>query len=103
MADNVKTLPKFDGLNLFIWKVKMTVFPQSLGSHVAKAITKSFLVPNGDEDTWSDITVKEFVVNAKANYALLQALNNDDISRVINCKLAYEIRTILLPMRVPLK
>ena len=25
------------------------------------------------------------------HYALLQALNDDDISRVINCKLAYEI------------
>jgi len=51
MTDNVKTPPKFDGLNFFIWKVKMTVFLQSLGSRVAKAITKPFSVPNGDEDT----------------------------------------------------
>jgi len=34
--------------------------------------------------------VNEFDANAEAHYALLQALN-DDISRVINCKFAYEI------------
>ena len=91
MAGNVKTPSKFDGLTFSIWKVKMTVFLQSLGSRVAMAITKPFAVPNGDEDTWPDITVKELEANAKAHYALLQALNDDDIFRVINCKLAYEI------------
>jgi len=35
MADNIKSPLKFDGLNFAIWKVKMTVFLQSLGSHVA--------------------------------------------------------------------
>jgi len=69
----------------------MIVFLKSLGSRVAKAITKPFLVPNGNEDTWSDITFKEFEANVKAHYALLQALNDDDISSVINCKSAYEI------------
>ena len=91
MADNVKTPPKFDGLNFSIWKVKMTVFLQPLGSRVVKAITKPFSVPNSDEDTWYDITIKEFEVNAKAHYTLLQAFNSDDISRVINCKSAYKI------------
>jgi len=69
----------------------MTVFLQSLESYVVKAITKPFAVPNGDEDRWSDITVKEFETNTKAQYALLQALNDNDISRVINYKSAYEI------------
>jgi len=54
-------------------------------------VTKSFSVPSGDEDTWSDIATKEFDANAKAHYALLQALNDDDIVRVIHCKSAYEI------------
>jgi len=90
MADNVKTPPKFGGFNFFIWKVKMNVFLQYLGS-VAKAITKPFVIPSDDEDTWSDITIKEFKANAKSHYALLQALNDDDISRVINCKSAFEI------------
>ena len=79
MADNVKTPLKFDGLNFPIWKVKITVFLQSLGSHVAKAITKPFSVLNGDEDTWFDITVKEFEANAKAHYARLQALNDNQL------------------------
>jgi len=91
MADNIMTLPKFDGLNFPIWKVKMIIFLQLLGSRVAKAITKPFAVPNGDEDTWSDTNVKEFEANVKAQYALFWALNDNDISTVINCKSAYEI------------
>ena len=75
MTEGIKTPPKFDDLNFLIWKVKMTVFLQSLGSQVAKAVTKPFSVPIGDEDTWSDIATKEFDVNAKAHYALLQDLN----------------------------
>jgi len=38
----------------------MTVFLPSPGSWVAKAVTKPFCVPIGDEDTWSDISTKEF-------------------------------------------
>jgi len=64
----------------------MTVFLQSLKSRVAKALTKPFSVTNGIDDTWSDITTKEFDVNAKAHYTLFQALNDDDISRVIYYK-----------------
>jgi len=64
----------------------MIVFLQSLGSRVAKAVTKPFMFLEGDEDTWSDIALKEFDANAKAHYALLQVLNDDDISRVIHCK-----------------
>ena len=45
MVKGIKTPPKFDGLNFFIWKVKMTVFLQSLGSRVAKAVTKPLVYP----------------------------------------------------------
>ena len=69
----------------------MIVFLQSLGSRLAKAVTKPFSVPIIDKDTWSDIATKEFDANAKANYALLQALNDDDIARLIHCKSAHEI------------
>ena len=96
MAKGIKTLFKSEGLNFPIWKVKMTVFLQSLGSQVAKAVTKPFSAPLGDEDTGSDIATKEFDANARAHYALLQALNDDDIARVIHCKSIYEIWTPLL-------
>jgi len=59
-------------------------------------MTKPFSVPIGDENTWSDIATKEFDVNAKPHYVLLQALNDDDIARVIHCKSAYEIWTHLV-------
>ena len=69
----------------------MIIFLQSLGSRVAKAVIKPFSVLIGDEDTWSDITTKEFDANAKAQYALLQTSNDDDIARVIQCKSTYDI------------
>jgi len=90
MAEGIKTPLKFDDLKFPIGKVKMIVFLQSLGSQVAKAVTKSFGVPVGDEDTWFDIATKEFDVNAKAHYALLQALN-ENIARIIHYKFVYEI------------
>jgi len=60
MIKGIKTPLKFDGLNFFIWKVKIIVFLQSLKSRVAKTVTKSFSVPDGDEATWSKIVTKEF-------------------------------------------
>ena len=72
MADGIKTPPKFDGLNFPIWKVKMIIFLQSLGSRVEKAGTKLFSLLEGDEDTWSEITSKKFDANAKAHYVLLK-------------------------------
>jgi len=96
MAEGIWTPPKFDGLNFSIWKVKMIVFWQFLGSRVAKAVTKLFNVLISDEDTWFNIATKEFDANAKAYYTLLQALNDDDIASVIHCKSAYEIWTHLV-------
>ena len=61
MAEDIKTPPKFDGLNFLIWKVKMTVFLQSLGSRDAKAEAKPFSVPIGDKDTWSNIVTKSLM------------------------------------------
>jgi len=75
----------------------MDVLLQSLGSRVAKAVTKLFSVPISDEGTWSDIATKKFDVNAKAHYALL---HDDDIARAIYCKSAYEIWTHLYSPKV---
>ena len=55
---SIKTPTKFDGLNFPIWKVKMNLFLKSLRVRVAKAITKEFIEPNGDEDTWSEAIAK---------------------------------------------
>ena len=76
----------------------ITVFLQSLRSRVAKAGTKPFSVPYGDEDTWSNIATKEFDADGNANvhYILLQALNDDDISRLIHYKSAHKIWSHLI-------
>jgi len=96
MTDNIKTPPKFDGLNFPIWKVRMDIFLQSLGSRVAMSLTKPYSAPEGEEDTWSDLTSKEVDANSKAQNALLLALNEDDLTRVIHYKSAYEIWEHLL-------
>ena len=96
MADNIKTLPKFDGLNFPILKVRTNIFLQSLGSRVAKSLTKPYSAPVGEEDTWSNLTSKEFDANSKAQNALLLALNEDDLTRIIHCKYAFEIWQHLL-------
>ena len=69
----------------------MTLFLKSLGVRVAKAIAKEFVESHGDEDTWSEATAKDYETNAKAQYALTQVLNDDDLSRIINCKSIYEV------------
>ena len=63
----------------------MTLFLKSLRFRVAKAVTKEFVEPHSDENTWSE------EANAKTQYALTQALNDDDLSRVINCKSVFEV------------
>ena len=74
----------------------MTVFLNFLGRRVAKAIAKPFLCPEGDENSWFKITVKKYNANFKAHYALLQALNDDDISRIINCTCAHDTWQVLI-------
>ena len=85
MDKGIKTPLKFNGLNFPIWKVRMTVFLQSLGSRVAKTVTKPYSAPTGDDDTWSDIAAKEYEANSNAQNALFLALNEDDTTRVIHC------------------
>ena len=63
---SIKSPPKFDGLNFLIWKVKMNLFLKFIGVRVAKAITKKFIKPHGNEDTWSEVTAKDYEANAKA-------------------------------------
>jgi len=53
----------------------MIVYLQSLGSQVAKAVTKPYSAPTGEEDTWSDLASKEYDANSKAQNALFSALN----------------------------
>ena len=63
---SIKSPPKFNGLNFPIWKVKMNLFLKSLGVRVAKFITKEFVEPHGDEDTWSKATAKNYEANVRA-------------------------------------
>ena len=64
---SIKSPPKFDGLNFPIWKVKMNLFLKSLWVRVTKSITKEFVEPHDDEDTWSEATAKDYEANARPN------------------------------------
>ena len=74
----------------------MTIFLQSLGSLVAKSLTKPYVAPDSDESTWTDFNFREYEANSKAQNSLLTALNEDDLTRVIHCQSAYEIWQHLL-------
>jgi len=71
-------------------KVKMTLFLKSIGFRIAMVITNEFV----------ELTVMrihdlkpppKIIRHAKAQYTLPQALNDDDLSRVINCKFAFQV------------
>ena len=62
----VKIPSKFDGLNFPSWKVKMTLFFKCLRFRVAQAVTKEYIEPHGDEDTWSEATASDYEANTKA-------------------------------------
>ena len=67
VKSNIYCPLNFDGLNFPIWKVKMTFFLQSLGSHVSKIISKPFVCPEGDKNSWFEIIVKTYDVNSTAH------------------------------------
>ena len=67
----------------------MIFFLQFLGCRVTKAITKEFIEPHNDEDTQSEAIAKDYEANANAQHALTQALNDDDLSHIINSHLRY--------------
>ena len=69
----------------------MNLFLKSQGVRIAKVITKEFIEPYGDEDTWPKQPLRTMMQVLKAQYALTQALHYDDLSRVINCKSTYEV------------
>ena len=70
----------------------MSVFLKSLGRDIHLAIENEFKEP----ETFDEVSLKSYEANAKATYALMQALNDDDLSRVIYCKSAYEIWASLI-------
>jgi len=88
---SIKSPPKFDGLNYSIQEVKMTLFLKSLEFRVAKVVTKKLIEPHDNEDIWSEATAKNYETNAEAQYALTQALNDDNLSRVVYCKSIFEV------------
>ena len=69
----------------------MTLFLNPLGVRVTKAITKEFIEPHGDEATQSNAIEKDYEANDEAQYVLTQALNDDDLSHILNYKLIYEV------------
>ena len=89
---NIKVPPKFNGINFPIWKIKMSVFLKFLGRDIHLAIENEY----NDPTAFDEATLKAYEANAKATYALMQALNDDDLSRIIYCKSAFEIWNSLI-------
>ena len=73
---------RLDSLNFPIWKIKMKVFLKSVGRDVLLSVEKDFKESGHMTDLWPENISKEF----KANAALMIALNDDALYRVINCE-----------------
>jgi len=43
----------------------MTLFLKSLGFRVVNIVTKEYVEPHGNEDTWSESTTKDYEANAR--------------------------------------
>ena len=84
---SVRVSSWFDGVNFPVWKIKMSVFLKSLGRDIFLAIGNEYKEPK----VWDNSFTIAFEANAKATYALMQALNDDDLGRIINCVSAFEI------------
>ena len=69
---------------------------KSLGGDASIAIEKEFKEANHRTDPWPENISKAFDANAKPIYALLQALNDDDLFKVINCESVFEIWNTLI-------
>lgn len=72
----------------------MGIFLKSLGRDVHLAISNEFKEPI----PWDDKFAKAYEVNAKATYALMQILNDDDLSRIINCVSAMRFGMLFSPL-----
>ena len=89
---SVRVPPRFDGVNFPVWKIKMSVFLKSLGRVIFLDIGNEFKEPK----VWDDSFTIAFEANAKATYALMQALNDDDLGHIINYVSAFDIWNTLI-------
>ena len=88
---NVRSRPKFDRFNFSLWKLKMKVFLKSLGRNAFLSMEKEFKEFDHVTDHLPENVFKAFEVNAREIYALFVALNNDELSKVLNYKSTFEI------------
>ena len=70
----------------------MSIFLKSISRDVFLAIGTNFIEPRD----WDDSLTKAFDANAKATYALMQALNDDDLSCIINYVSTFDIWNTLI-------
>ena len=86
--------PMFDKENFSLWSVKMIFFLKSLGFDVFASITNAF--DANISKSWSISAYSFFEANCKARFAILHALNNDDISCIAHCTSAFSMWSLLV-------
>ena len=81
--------PAFNGKDYSFWKVRMCFYLKSLGSEVWDSVRLGYTGAEGSTDDPSE--KRHADMNAKAHNALLSALSNSEMAKVINCTSAKEV------------
>jgi len=93
MSSYKKDSPKFDGTNFTLWKGRMKCHLECMGKAYLAMVSKPYVPPQGGPTTLNEITEAEN--NLWTKEALLSALNDSDLSNVIDLPTTYEILTKL--------
>jgi hypothetical protein len=88
--------PLFDGTNYGYWKVRMTIFLQSMDLEIWRVVSEKYQTPSTDFSQWTDEEKKTASLNAKAMNALYCGVDKVEFNRISQCSTANEIWHTLL-------
>ena len=88
--------PLFDRTNYGYWKVRMTIFLQSMNLEIWRVVSEKYQAPSTDFNLWIDKEKKIVSLNAKAMNALYCAVDKVEFNRISQCSTANKIWHTLL-------
>ena len=82
--------PLFDDTNYAYWKVRMSVFLQSLDEKVWQAVKIGWTKPKEMLADWNEAKIKATNFNSRALNALFSAITNEEFKKISSTKTAKE-------------
>ncbi|MFV0960615.1 hypothetical protein QML37_29340 [Klebsiella pneumoniae] len=88
--------PLFDGTDYAYWKVRMSIFLQSMDWEVWNIVGEKYEAPSSNFSQWTNEEKKNASLNSKAMNALYCAVNKVEFNRISQCTSAHDIWHTLL-------